>query len=127
MKCLLWCIRWTWLLLVMMGSGGMGCLEEERNALLDIEAAINHPNGSSLPSWLSSGGDCCGWEGVVCDDATSRVAQLYLNKTRDRTLGTWVINASLFLPLEELQVLDLSKNYLSGESQSLFLFFQIYF
>ncbi|KAF7848786.1 hypothetical protein BT93_L1564 [Corymbia citriodora subsp. variegata] len=91
----------------------MGCLEEERNALLDIKAAFNSPSGYSLRSWYG-GDNCCGWEGVVCDDATSRVAQLYLNYTRDPELGIGVINTSLFLPLEELQVLDLSRNFLSG-------------
>ncbi|XP_030473565.2 receptor-like protein 9a, partial [Syzygium oleosum] len=123
MKCLLWCMR-TWVLLALMGSGSsMRCLEEERNALLDIKAAFNGPSGSSLPSWLdgSGGGDCCGWEGVVCDDTTLRVARLYLNDTRDSELRAWVINASLFLPLEELQVLDLSENCLSDLNGTLHL------
>ncbi|XP_039162651.1 receptor-like protein 15 [Eucalyptus grandis] len=115
MKRLIWCMWWTWALLVVMGSGGMGCLEEERNALLGIKAAFNSPNGSSLSSWSDDyGSNCCGWKRVVCDNATSRVARLYLNNTRHPNLGAWVINASLFLPLEELQVLDLSKNHLSG-------------
>ncbi|XP_039162650.1 receptor-like protein 15 [Eucalyptus grandis] len=115
MKSLIWCMWWTWALLVLMGSGGMGCLEEERNALLGIKAAFNSPNGSSLSSWSDDyGSNCCGWKRVVCDNATSRVARLYLNNTRHPNLGAWVIKASLFLPLEELQVLDLSKNHLSG-------------
>lgn len=116
------------MLLVLMGSGSsIGCLEEERNALLDIKAAFNGPSGSFLPSWLDGNGssDCCSWVGVVCDDTTSRVTRLYLNNTRDSELGAWVINASSFLPLEELQVLDLSGNYLSGKSLS--LCFQICF
>ncbi|KAK3440245.1 hypothetical protein EUGRSUZ_B00535, partial [Eucalyptus grandis] len=92
----------------------MGCLEEERNALLGIKAAFNSLSGSSLSSLHDdNGSNCCDWEGVVCDNTTSRVAWLYLNNTRDPDLGAWVINASLFLPLEELQVLDLSENYLS--------------
>ncbi|KAL3748516.1 hypothetical protein ACJRO7_009711 [Eucalyptus globulus] len=113
MKCLIWCTWWTWALLVLMGSGGMGCLEEERNALLSIKAAFNSPSASPLSSWRDdNGNNCCGWEGVVCDNTTSRVACLYLNNTRDPHLGAWAVNASLFLPLEELQVLDLSGNSL---------------
>ncbi|KAL3748525.1 hypothetical protein ACJRO7_009720 [Eucalyptus globulus] len=113
MKCLIWCMWWTWALLVLMGSGGMGCLEEERNALLGIEAAFNSSSGYSLLSGRDDNdSNCCGWEGVVCDNTTSRVASLYLNYTRDSELGALVVNASLFLPLEELQVLDLSGNSL---------------
>lgn len=92
----------------------MGCLEEERNALLGIKAAFNSPSGSSLSTWRDGNdSNCFGWEGVVFDKTHSRVACLYLNNTRDPNLGAWVINASLFLPLEELQVLDLSENHLS--------------
>ncbi|KAF8019518.1 hypothetical protein BT93_G0257 [Corymbia citriodora subsp. variegata] len=112
MKCLLLCM-WAWVLLVSMGSGSMRCLEGERNALLKIKAAFNHPSGSSLPSWRHGDGDCCSWEGVECDNTTSRVAQLYLNNTRDRKSRPWVINASLFIPFEELRVLDLSRNHLN--------------
>ncbi|KAL3748520.1 hypothetical protein ACJRO7_009715 [Eucalyptus globulus] len=122
MKCLIWCMWWTWALLVLMGSGGMGCLEEERKALLSIKAAFNSPSGSSLSSWRDdNGSNCCRWEGVVCDNTPSRVACLYLNNTRDLNLGAWVINASLFLPLEELQVLDLSENDLSDLNGTLHL------
>ncbi|XP_039162652.1 receptor like protein 21-like [Eucalyptus grandis] len=98
-----------------MGSGGLGCLEEERNALLSIKAAFNSPSASPLSSWRDdNGNNCCGWEGVVCDKTTSRVAWLYLNNTRDFDSGAWVVNASLFLPLKELQVPDLSGNSLLG-------------
>ncbi|KAK3439431.1 hypothetical protein EUGRSUZ_C04280 [Eucalyptus grandis] len=85
----------------------MGCLKEERNALLVIEATFNHLNGSYLPSWREGNGDCCYWEGVVCDNTTSRATQLYLNSTRRGKFGVrkweapwpWVIRASFFLPL----------------------------
>ncbi|XP_030441448.2 receptor like protein 21-like [Syzygium oleosum] len=123
MKCLLLCM-WTWVLLVLMGGGSMGCLEEEKNALLKIKAAFNHPNGSSLPSWRDGNGDCCGWEGVECDNTTLRVTQLHLGGKRDwelRESGPWVIHASLFIPLVELQELDLSTNSLSELNGTLHL------
>ncbi|KAL3748526.1 hypothetical protein ACJRO7_009721 [Eucalyptus globulus] len=122
MKCLIWCMWGTWALLVLMGSGGTGCLEEERNALLGIKAAFNNSGGFTLSSWRDgNGSNCCGWERVVCDNTTSRVACLYLNNTQNPFVGAWVINASLFLPLEELQVLDLSDNHLSDLNGTLHL------
>ncbi|XP_039171767.1 receptor-like protein 15 [Eucalyptus grandis] len=102
----------------------MGCLKEERNALLKIKATFNHPNGSSLPSWGDGDGDCCSWEGIECDNTTSRVTQLVLSYIRDlelREYGPWVIDASLFVPLEELQVLDLRNNCLSDLNGTLHL------
>ncbi|XP_056162571.1 receptor-like protein 13 [Syzygium oleosum] len=134
-----------------MGSGrSMGCLEEERNALLDIDAALSPPNGSSILSWRNNDSDCCGWKSVECDNTTLRVTGLYLGGSRrwkwrvsywEQSESNWegssqkewstrsesyweglgreregsrglVIDASLFLPLEELQVLDLSQHSL---------------
>ncbi|KAK3423151.1 hypothetical protein EUGRSUZ_F00057 [Eucalyptus grandis] len=130
MKCLL-LYTWTWALAVLMGSRrSMGCLEEERIALLNIEAAFYPPNGSSFLSRRhNSLGDCCHWAYVECDNTTLRVTRLYLSGTHGWKLGEfgwereesrpWVIDASLFLPLEELQVLDLSGNSLLGNSLSL--------
>ncbi|CAK9153159.1 unnamed protein product [Ilex paraguariensis] len=40
----------------------------------------------------------------------AHVIKLSLNSTRDRLLGDWYFNASLFLPFKELQNLDLSDN-----------------
>ncbi|KAL3747758.1 hypothetical protein ACJRO7_016548 [Eucalyptus globulus] len=124
MKYFLLCLG-TWVLLVLIGNGrSMGCLKEERNALLKIKATFNHPNGSSLPSWGDGDGDCCSWEGIECDNTTSRVTQLVLSYIRDlelREYGPWVIDASLFVPLEELQVLDLRNNCLSDLNGTLHL------
>ncbi|KAL3747767.1 hypothetical protein ACJRO7_016557 [Eucalyptus globulus] len=133
MKCLLLC-TWTWVLLVLMGSGrSMGCLEEERSALLNIKAAFYPPNGSSFLSWRDNHGDCCDWDSVECDNTTLRVTRLYLNSTPrgeweewgwrriEAVSSPWVIDASLFLPLEELQVLDLSGNSLLGLNGTLHL------
>ncbi|KAL3747764.1 hypothetical protein ACJRO7_016554 [Eucalyptus globulus] len=128
MKCLLLGM-WTWVLLVLMESGrSIGCLEEERNALLNIEAAFNW---SYALSWHNSHDDCCGLQRVECDNTTSRITQLDLSRARHRISGPffrerersrpWVIDATLFLPLEELQVLDLSGNSLSDLNGTLHL------
>ncbi|KAL3747765.1 hypothetical protein ACJRO7_016555 [Eucalyptus globulus] len=120
---------WTWVLLVLMGSGrSMGCLEEERNALLNIKVAFNNLNGSSILSWHDGHDDCCSWECVKCDNTTLRVTQLIMGNTCGSELG-WdryesrpqVIDATLFLPLEELQVLDLSFNSLTDLNGTLHL------
>ncbi|CAK9184898.1 unnamed protein product [Ilex paraguariensis] len=103
------------------GVACFGCWEEERVALLQLKASINYPNGPSLPSWEdrvegynSIESDCCYWEGVKCNETTAHVVKLSLNKTRNRRLGDWYFNASLFLPFKELQDLDLSDNQLVG-------------
>ncbi|KAK7324370.1 hypothetical protein VNO77_27904 [Canavalia gladiata] len=93
----------------------MGCLEAERVALLKLKDAFNQPNGSALSSWQRHG-DCCTWESVKCDNITKRVIHLHLNYTRPYYLSNlqWFLNASYFLPFEDLQWLDLSGNYLAG-------------
>ena len=86
---------------------GEGCLEEERQGLLQLKAAFNYPSGSSLPSWdAQEETDCCRWEKVTCEPVSRRITQLHLNITRDRHLRrqSWTLNASLFLPFQDLQV-----------------------
>ncbi|KAK3439545.1 hypothetical protein EUGRSUZ_C04412 [Eucalyptus grandis] len=60
--------------------------------------------------------NCCSWEGVECNPTTGRVTQLRLSYSRYNRFGsnTWYLNASLLLPFEELKSLDLSDNYLGG-------------
>ncbi|KAI9112744.1 hypothetical protein K1719_016247 [Acacia pycnantha] len=95
-----------------------GCLKEEREALLKLKEAFNYPiTGSSLPSWSNlTLSDCCTWEAVECDNSTNRVISLLLNDTRAYKLRhvKWSLNASSFLPFQQLQALYLSGNYLSG-------------
>lgn len=93
--------------------GCFGCFEKERSSLLELKFSINHPNGTSLPSWRA-GTDCCSWEGVGCNFSTGRVILLELPNSRDRMLGDWYLNASLLSPFEELKNLYLSNNLLSG-------------
>ncbi|XP_054819906.1 receptor like protein 21-like isoform X2 [Prosopis cineraria] len=112
-------VWWVVAIIILLGlkDGSKACLEEEREALLKLKEAFNHPNGSSLPSWnnLNSSG-CCSWEGISCDNSTQRVISLLLNYTRAQEFEdiNWSLNASYFLPFRQLQTLDLSGNFLSG-------------
>ncbi|KAH7847008.1 hypothetical protein Vadar_020706 [Vaccinium darrowii] len=107
-------------------NGCNGCWEKERSALLQLKESINFPNGTSLPSWEEDDYlDCCQWERVECHPITGRVIKLSLNQTRDWVFDLqirdqlsldlyWQLNASVLLPFESLQSLDLSRNGLSG-------------
>jgi len=95
-----------------------GCLEEERIALLQIKTSFgDHPN--DIPSPLFSWGKdalCCSWKRVTCSNSTTRrVIEINLYFTRDRSMEEyWYLNASIFLPFQELNVLDLSGNGIVG-------------
>ena len=107
---------WLWVMLVL-ASECYGCLEQERTALLQLKDSINHPHSSSLPTWEEAlmgeaTTDCCQWEGVKCSNTTGRVIQLSLESSLD--IGHGYMNASMFLPFEELESLDLSFNSLKG-------------
>ena len=116
---------WWWpvvLVLVHFGMNGcFGCWEQERIALLQLKASIDHASELFEFSLWDSGNkasDCCEWERVKCNITTGHVIQLNLNIT----LGSWsrddrrhwYFNASMFLPFEELQHLDLSYNSILG-------------
>ena len=111
-------IMWLWVMLVL-ASEGYGCLEQERAALLQFKDSIDHPLGNSLLTWEETlvgeaSTNCCEWEKVKCNNATGRVIQLSLYNLRDWDSGDWYLNASKFLPFEELESLDLSWNSLKG-------------
>ncbi|KAI8570578.1 hypothetical protein RHMOL_Rhmol01G0045900 [Rhododendron molle] len=95
-------------------NGCHGCLEKKkRTALLQLKDSINFPNGTSLPSWEEDDNmDCCHWECVECYSTTRRVIKLKLNRTRGYWGAEWHLNASILLPFESLQSLDLSQNQL---------------
>ena len=96
-----------------------GCLEEERIALLQIKTSFGgnpNDNSSMLFSW---GKDalCCSWEGVTCSNSTTRrVVEIHLVNTAYwySRMQPWYLNASIFLPFQELNVLDLSANGIAG-------------
>ncbi|KAL5794817.1 hypothetical protein ACOSP7_003411 [Xanthoceras sorbifolium] len=58
--------------------------------------------------------DCCQWDMVECNQTTRRVISLRLYETRNKDLGEWHLNASLFSPFQELQILDLYNNLIAG-------------
>ncbi|PSS36153.1 LRR receptor-like serine/threonine-protein kinase IRK precursor [Actinidia chinensis var. chinensis] len=106
-----------WLPNEVLARESYGCLEQERTALLQLKDFINHPHGDSLPTWEEAlmgeaTTDCCQWEGVKCNNTTGRVLQLSLESSLD--IGHGYMNASMFLPFEELESLDLSWNSLEG-------------
>ncbi|GLT34622.1 hypothetical protein SLA2020_091290 [Shorea laevis] len=54
------------------------CIEEERQALLELkQGLVDHAD--RLSSWVASSGECCKWKGVVCRNLTGRVLQLHLS------------------------------------------------
>ena len=102
------------LILVQLGMNGcFGCWEHERAALLQLKASMNFTADiDPLRTWNSTNknSDCCDWERVKCDNTTGRVIQLDLNDMIGWSREDWCLNASLFLPFEELQYLNLVVN-----------------
>ncbi|EEF28711.1 serine-threonine protein kinase, plant-type, putative [Ricinus communis] len=91
-----------------------GCLEVERNALMQIKPFFNYHNGNFLSSW-GFYDDCCNWNKVVCNTITGRVTALQLGGTRHGwDSKDWYLNASLFLPFQELKNLSVFGNNIAG-------------
>ncbi|CAL5345307.1 unnamed protein product [Camellia sinensis] len=109
-----------WVMLLVLASKCYGCLEHERVALLQLKAfSLKHSN--VLRTWVEAWEgetttDCCKWERVKCNATTGRVIQLSLNSAENYFWNSrnWYLNASMFLPFEELESLDLSYNGLAG-------------
>ncbi|XP_040996095.1 receptor-like protein 15 [Juglans microcarpa x Juglans regia] len=80
-----------------------------RVALLQLKASVNSSYVDILTyDW--EGRNCCNWEHVVCDNTTGRVIELHLGN-----FFTFItLNASLFVPFQELKYLDLKWNKISG-------------
>ncbi|XP_028211990.1 receptor like protein 21-like [Glycine soja] len=92
-----------WLILVLLEAMWCeGCWKEERDALLVLNS------GFSL-----EGPDCCQWEGVKCNSSTGRLTQLIL-RTDIACLPEPYINYSHFVVFKDLNNLDLSWNAISG-------------
>ncbi|XVF65158.1 hypothetical protein PTKIN_Ptkin09bG0224200 [Pterospermum kingtungense] len=96
------------------------CREDERIGLLQLKPFFNPYNHLRSWVEEAKDSDCCEWERVECNMSSSgRVIGLSLNYTRWTDDGRFVlpakdVNASLFLPFKELKRLDLSGNFISG-------------
>ncbi|XP_057996054.1 cuscuta receptor 1 [Hevea brasiliensis] len=119
--------EFLWALLVMMvlllrGSWpSYGCWETERIALLQLQAHFNYSPQFDYNYYLgyynyySDDVKCCNWERVRCSAATGHVTQLLLGEIRGwNSFELWYLNASLFLPFQQLKKLGLSKNNIAG-------------
>jgi hypothetical protein len=109
---------WVWMLLMALAfvnDRSHCCLDEERISLLEIKAWFNHAGAAGsydqLEGWDKEQFYCCYWDRVVCDNTTNRVIELHLSGVNYEDLD---LNASLFLPFKELEILDLSHNQLVG-------------
>ncbi|XP_024035650.1 receptor-like protein EIX2 [Citrus clementina] len=97
-------------------NSNVACIDSERQALLKLKQDLNDPS-NRLASWNIGDGDCCAWDGVVCNNFTGHVLQLNLGNP-DPNYGTvsklvGKINPSL-VDLTHLIHLDLSGNDFHG-------------
>ena len=101
------------------------CLDSERIGLLEIKAFIKSVSDMQyadaiLVSWVDNRtSDCCTWERIKCNATTGRVMELSLGdairvNSVDASDGFPIINMSLFVPFQELHVLDLLDNRFEG-------------
>ncbi|XVF29491.1 hypothetical protein REPUB_Repub15cG0125400 [Reevesia pubescens] len=108
--------KWLWVMMsvLVLELPGLsnGCLEKERTALLQLKPFFIYSWYSS--SWFEEeGSDCCQWKSVECNITTRRVTKLSLTGPKRKT-EKWYLNASLFLPFEELKSLVLVGNQIVG-------------
>ncbi|KAJ9561326.1 hypothetical protein OSB04_006486 [Centaurea solstitialis] len=102
-----------------------GCIQEERNALLQIKTSLIDLYGLDvdhfLPSWVDDGRECCDWERVMCNTTIGHVTDLSLRNVMGIPdyqyydtcrMINWPLNVSVFLHFEELTSLNLSRNCL---------------
>ncbi|MED6121353.1 hypothetical protein PIB30_029340 [Stylosanthes scabra] len=67
-------------LLITEFGASYGCLQPERQALLNFKRSLNFYGDTAppLPSWEGDG-DCCEWESITCDNLTRHILTLHLN------------------------------------------------
>uniref|UniRef100_A0A2K1X0U7 Leucine-rich repeat-containing N-terminal plant-type domain-containing protein n=1 Tax=Populus trichocarpa TaxID=3694 RepID=A0A2K1X0U7_POPTR len=77
------------------GWVALGCLKEERIALLHLKDSLNYPNGTSLPTWRKGDTRCCEWESIVCSSRTGRVTGLLSLERKESGTGRLVLKCLL--------------------------------
>ncbi|KAI3720686.1 hypothetical protein L2E82_31677 [Cichorium intybus] len=82
-----------------------GCLEHDRQALLQFKRSLASDPSGRLSSW--TGNNCCQWQGVGCDNATGYVTKLDLGNDLSDSMEANELNSSL-AELTRLSYLDLS-------------------
>ncbi|XP_078176028.1 cuscuta receptor 1-like isoform X2 [Carex rostrata] len=101
-----------WEMSTVSGSDSVLCREEERSALVHINASMSFPIHSLDGKW--EGKECCRWERVTCDPTTGHVTQLDLGVFHEHDVFDYergiLLNASMFLPLHQLRSLSLSRH-----------------
>jgi hypothetical protein len=105
-------------LMLMQNQRCSGCLEKERIGLLEIKHYILSQDDYSkyeLGSWVDDrDSNCCSWNRVKC----SSISSGHVTEISIQELLYWtpfiMLNVSLFRPLEELRLLDLSYNRIQG-------------
>ncbi|CAL1358980.1 unnamed protein product [Linum trigynum] len=101
-------------------KGCYGCWEQERISLLHLKYSLNNP--PYMSSWSgertnSSDDECCYWDGVSCNPATGKVAELDLGYQDESDFNSPAkpdLNASLFLPFQDLTLLSLRGYHIQG-------------
>jgi hypothetical protein len=88
-----------------------GCADVEEAALMDIRDQCDYYY--STLDWSSR--DCCRWDGVTCNPRTRRVTGLDLSIFSNvDDYGSSLLNATIFLPLQELRNLSLRNLGIQG-------------
>ncbi|XP_038699721.1 receptor-like protein 15 [Tripterygium wilfordii] len=100
-----------------------GCWDQERTSLLQLKPFFTRLN---WPMKGEESSNCCQWEMIKCNTSTGRVVKLSLEnpfKWRELPYESlhiyygwpgWYLNASYFIPFEELTSLNLSNNGILG-------------
>ncbi|CAB4268168.1 unnamed protein product [Prunus armeniaca] len=102
----------------------IGCLEAEREALIDFKDGLEDPE-NRLSSWRGS--NCCQWWGIHCNNTTSAVIEVDLRNPHPLNTfddspgryGFWNLSGEIRRSLKMLQSLkhlDLSFNTFNGIS-----------
>ncbi|XP_062079881.1 receptor-like protein EIX2 [Humulus lupulus] len=84
------------------------CIEKEREALVGFKQGLVDEY-NVLSSWASTGGDCCSWRGIRCDNSTHHIIALDLPAQSNEQILSGQISSSL-AELQHLSYVDLSSN-----------------